>query len=46
MADMNLEYGKVYPDLWMRPGVISDGTLYWQLILLYTDNILAIMEEP
>ena len=33
-------------DLWMRPGIISDRTLYWQLVLLYNDNILDILVDP
>lgn len=34
------------PDIWMHLGMKSDGTTYWQYVLLYTDNILSIMEEP
>ena len=30
----------------MRPGKRDDGSVYWQYVLLYTDTILAIMEEP
>ena len=46
MADMHFESCKADPDLWMRPGTRSDRTLYWQLVFLYTDNFLTIMEEP
>jgi len=34
------------PDVWMRPGIRHDGSNYWQYVLLYTDDILAIMEDP
>ena len=38
-------YFKADPDVWMRPGIKADGNEYWQYVLLYTDNILAVMEE-
>jgi hypothetical protein len=34
------------PDVWMKPGVKRDGTKYWQYILRYVDDILAICENP
>ena len=37
---------KAVPDVWMRPGKRNDGSTYWQYVLLYTDDLLAIMEEP
>ena len=30
----------------MRPGSKNDGTQYWQYVLLYTDDILAVMGDP
>ena len=30
----------------MRPGSKSNGTTYWQYVLLNVDDILAIMEKP
>ena len=36
----------VDPDVWMRPGTTADGSTYWQYVLLYTDDILAIMKGP
>ena len=30
----------------MRPRKKSDGTEYWKYVLLYTDDILDVMEEP
>lgn len=46
MTNMNFITCKADPDVWMRSGKRSDGTVYWQYVLLYTDDILAIMEEP
>ena len=30
----------------MRYGTKSYGTEYWKYVILYTDDILAVMEEP
>ena len=30
----------------MLPGTKDDGTEYWQYVLLYTDDIFAVMKEP
>ena len=46
MSTMGFESCCADPDVWMRPGTKSDGTKYWQYVLLYTDDILAIMESP
>jgi hypothetical protein len=46
MMSMKFTTCSVDPDVWMRPGTKADGTTYWQYVLLYTDDILAIMEEP
>jgi hypothetical protein len=46
MSTMKFTACTADPDVWMRPGTKSDGTTYWQYVLLYTDDILAIMEEP
>ena len=32
------------PDVWMRPAVKSDGSEYWEYVLLYTDDALVISE--
>jgi hypothetical protein len=34
------------PDVWMRPALKSDGTKYYEYILLYVDDTLAISEFP
>ena len=46
MEEMDFKACKADPDVWMRPGTKADGTKYWQYVLLYTDDILAIMEDP
>ena len=46
MYEMGFASCKAYPDVWMRPGTKADGTEYWQYVILYTDKILAVMEEP
>ena len=46
MLDMNFKSCKADPDVWFRPGTKPDGTTYYQYILLYTDDILCIMENP
>ena len=33
------------PDIWMRPAEKSDGTLYYEYVLLYMDNALVISEN-
>ena len=30
------------PDVWFRPAIKSDGTPYYEYILLYTDDVLSI----
>ncbi len=33
------------PDVWMRPAKHSDGTEYYEYILLYTDDALVVGEN-
>ena len=46
MEEMDFESYKADPDVWLRPATQADGSEYYQYILLYMDDILAIMEEP
>ena len=46
MDEMGFTSCKADPDVWIRPAVKKDNTDYYQYVLLYTDDILAIMEEP
>jgi Reverse transcriptase (RNA-dependent DNA polymerase) len=34
------------PDIWMKPADKPDGTPYYEYVLIYVDNILAILHEP
>ena len=46
MAYLNFESCKADPDVWYRPATKDDGTLYYQYVLLYTDDLLVIGENP
>jgi Reverse transcriptase (RNA-dependent DNA polymerase) len=34
------------PDVWMRPAVKPDGTKYWEYVLVYVDDLLAVSHDP
>jgi len=44
MDEMGFSSCKADPDVWMRVSVRADGSRYYQYVLLYTDDILVIME--
>ena len=46
MEEMGFTSCKADPDAWLRPALKANGVENYQYVLLYTDNILAIMEEP
>ena len=46
MLSIQFESCKADPDVWIRPGTKADGSEYYQYVLLYTDDILCIMENP
>ena len=47
MDHLDFKACKVDPDLWMRPAVKpSDGSGYWEYVLLYVDDALAISHRP
>jgi len=46
MEEMGFSSCKADPDVWLRPALKSNGIEYYQYVLLYTDDILAVMEEP
>ena len=46
MKEMGFESCKADLDIWLHPVTHADGSEYYQYILLYMDDILAIMEEP
>ena len=34
------------PDVWLRPAIKADGQEYYEYVLLYTDDVLCISENP
>ena len=34
------------PDVWLRPAVNNDGSTYYEYLLLYVDDVLAISKNP
>ena len=34
------------PDVWLRPAVHNDGSTYYEYLLLYVDDVLAISKHP
>ena len=46
MESLDFESCKADPDVWFRPSTKADGTTYYQYVLLYTDDLLVIMENP
>ena len=45
--DMGFRPSLADPDVWMKPAVKeSDGSRYYEYILCYVDDVLAISEEP
>ena len=43
MDELDFKSCKADPDVWMRPATRDDGTTYWEFVLIYVDDILAIM---
>ena len=37
---------KADPDVWINPAVKPDGSGYYEIVLYYADNILAISDDP
>ena len=37
---------KANPDVWLQPALKSNGVQHYQHVLLYTDDILPIVQEP
>ena len=46
MRHLNFASCPADPDVWMRPAIKADGSEYYEYILLYTDDTLAISESP
>jgi hypothetical protein len=46
LRDANYVACKADPDVWMQPETKPDGFKYWSYILVYTDDLLVIHENP
>ena len=46
LHDLGYSPTKADPDVWLRPAVKSDGFQYYELVLCYVDDILAISVDP
>ena len=44
----DMEYRPSYadPDVWMRPGIKSNGFEYWEYVLCYVDDVLSMSDNP
>ena len=45
MRQLDFELCPSDPDVWMRPSKKSDGSKYYDYVLLYTDDLLCISEN-
>ena len=45
LDDMNFKPSQVDPDVWMRPATKPDGEEYYEYVLVYVDDILAISHD-
>jgi hypothetical protein len=45
MRHLNFVSCPADPDVWMRPAIKSDGTEYYEYLLLYTDDALYVSEN-
>jgi hypothetical protein len=46
LDDMGFKSSVADPDVWMRPATKVDGKEYYEYILMYVDNILAVSVTP
>ena len=37
---------KADPDVWLRPAMKADGFQYYEIVLCYVDNVLAVLDDP
>ena len=43
---MNFKPTKGNPDVWIRPETKADGFEYYEMVLVYVDDILCISDDP
>ena len=46
MQHLGFDSCKADPDVWMRPATKSDGSTYYEYVLLYVDDALVVSENP
>ena len=46
LHDIGYTPSKADPDVWLRPAVNPDGAEYYEMVLCYVDNVLAISDMP
>jgi hypothetical protein len=46
LRDANFKSCPADPDVWMHPNTKPDGTPYWEYVLLYVDDTLAVSQDP
>ena len=46
MNDLAYKPCKADPDVWMKPQTKPDGTKYYEYVLIYVDDVLAISHNP
>lgn len=46
LDDMNFKPSRADPDAWIRPAIKLDNEKYYEYILVYVDDILAISHNP
>ena len=46
LHDLGYMPTKADPDVWIKPAVKPDGSEYYEIVLCYVDNILAISDDP
>jgi len=46
LMDMGYVSTKADPDVWLCPAVKNDGHLYYEMLLIYVDDILCVSHQP
>jgi hypothetical protein len=46
LNNLNYKSTKANPDVWIRPGVKPDGFKYYEMLLVYVDDVLCISHDP
>jgi hypothetical protein len=46
MSEIGFNLCLAAPDVWLRPAVKADDTKYYEYVIVFTDDILAISEKP